>query len=139
MERKEVPLFDKDAFRFYAWMRKGVTWGFWREGRNIDNKYSNDKQFFCTHSAWLIKYSGSAYVKEENQKNWKIKIYLYNDPNFTKKFPTGLYGILYNTMLHHDVLRKLKIRWVYLNEQGQVIKWISDTDIKKDLIKYNFN
>ena len=131
--------FDKDAFRFYAWMRKGVTWGFWREGRNIDNKYSNDKQFFCTHSAWLIKYSGSAYVKEENQKNWKIKIYLYNDPNFTKKFPTGLYGILYNTMLHHDVLRKLKIRWVYLNEQGQVIKWISDTDIKKDLIKYNFN
>ena len=134
-------LVDKDAFDFPSWMRK-EAWGLWNGPWNWD-RYSNDKQFFCTHSAWSTESRG-AYIKEEkSKKNSKINIYLYHDQNFTKKLPTGLYSIQYNrgfsSWNYKDILHKLKIKWVYLNEQGQVIKWISDINIKKDLINYNFN
>lgn len=110
--------------------RKPVNWfsphnKVWRS-----DKYSNDKNYFCTHGTLRISTEGySAYVKEVKTRG-KTILYLYTNEEWTKKLPSGLYLISAASQLRHEnsqnFLFKFKITWVYVDNNGAITKWIAN-------------
>lgn len=120
-----------NSFRWSSIHERKLVNGFSPEGKDyLQDKYSNDQSFFCTHGTLGLSTGVYPTYLKEIKTRGKTILYLYTNEEWTKKLPSGLYYITPTSQFYHknsqNFLFKFKVTWVYVNNDGAITKWIAN-------------